>query len=205
MFGPGDVRFFDLVSVVYDVVMPSANAAALASGLSCGDRDVDRVLDVAGGTGRAVAAVRGPDRIVADASRGMVRRSRDRSLDGVRADARDLPFRDASFDAAVCVDALHHVPDRSAVLREVARVLAPGGVFVIRDFDPTHPLGRALVAGEHAIGMNSRFYTPTELTRTLSAAGFEPTVVSTGFGFTVAGVVPAAADDGAQTELDRSG
>jgi demethylmenaquinone methyltransferase/2-methoxy-6-polyprenyl-1,4-benzoquinol methylase len=59
---------------------------------------------------------------------------------------------------------------------------------VIREFDPTHPLGRALVAAEHAIGMESRFRAPDDLAAALADAGFDPRVVDRGFGYTVVGV-----------------
>ncbi|AUX09600.1 demethylmenaquinone methyltransferase/2-methoxy-6-polyprenyl-1,4-benzoquinol methylase [Halalkaliarchaeum desulfuricum] len=203
MFGPGDVRFFDFASYVYDAVMPPANVEDLSAGLALADRPIDRVLDVGGGTGRAIAPIRGPERVVADASGGMLRRITDLDIQAVRSDARRLPFRDAAFDAAVLVDALHHVPDRPAVLREVRRVLAPGGAFVIRDFDPSHPLGRLLVAAEHAVGMHSRFYTPEEIAGELSAAGFDPSVLATGFGYTVVGVVPE--DGGGDGHSGRGG
>ena len=194
MFGPGDVRFFDLASYVYDAVMPPASVEDLSAGLAMADRPIDRLLDVGGGTGRAIASIRGPERIVADASVGMLRRIGGENIHAVLADARRLPFPDAAFDAALLVDALHHVPDRPAVLRDARRVLAPGGALVIREFDPSHPLGRLLVAGEHAVGMRSRFYTPAELADELSAAGFEPSVLDTGFGYTVVGVVPVDGD-----------
>jgi len=45
----------------------------------------------------------------------------------------DMPFADAEFDVAWSQDAILHAPDRLAVLREVERVLKPGGQFVFTD------------------------------------------------------------------------
>ncbi|HVL90324.1 MAG TPA: methyltransferase domain-containing protein [Actinomycetota bacterium] len=42
-------------------------------------------------------------------------------------DALDLPFPDAAFDAAFCVGTLHHLPSAEAGMRELARVVKPGG------------------------------------------------------------------------------
>jgi SAM-dependent methyltransferase len=45
----------------------------------------------------------------------------------VLADAGDLPYADASVDGIVCSNLLEHTPDPEAVLREIGRVLRPGG------------------------------------------------------------------------------
>lgn len=49
------------------------------------------------------------------------------------ADAEALPFPDASFDAVTCRIAPHHFIDIEKALGEIARVLKPGGVFVLED------------------------------------------------------------------------
>ena len=193
MFGTGDVRFFDRLAPLYDLAMPPADGTALAAGIDRAERPIRRLLDVGGGSGRAAAALTGPERTVVDASVGMLRRARTaRGLSAVVGDAGALPVGDAAVDAVVIVDAFHHLPDQTAAVSEAARVLAPGGVLVVREFDPTHPLGRVLVAGEHAVGMGSRFLSPDDLATDLTAAGFESSVVDRGFGYTVVGVRNAA-------------
>ena len=191
MHGPGDVRFFDRTTRLYDLVMPSTDPEPIREAFSLADRPIERLLDLGGGTGRASLALDGPsdpdDRLVADISRGMLGRARDAGLRTVECDARRLPFRNGSWDAVVVVDALHHMPDPGVVYREVERVLAPGGVFVVRDFDPSSVRGWALALGERVVGFGSRFATPDALAEEISTAGFETRVLDRGFTFTVAG------------------
>jgi ubiquinone/menaquinone biosynthesis C-methylase UbiE len=49
------------------------------------------------------------------------------------ADAENLPFPDNSFDRATCRIAPHHFPNVARFAREVARVLKPGGIFLLID------------------------------------------------------------------------
>lgn len=67
--------------------------------------------------------------------------------------AGPLPFADRSFDAVVCIDAISHLPDRAAVLREWARVLKPRGRALFTDpVVVTGPLSRAELARRSSIG-----------------------------------------------------
>lgn len=90
-----------------------------------------RCLEIGCGTGRHAAQIRelGWTPFGVDLSAGMLRHAAGR-LPIARADATRLPFRDASLDAAITVLAHTDMPGYPAVLREVARVLRPGGRFV---------------------------------------------------------------------------
>lgn len=61
-------------------------------------------------------------------------RHRVNGLTFVQGDAQNLPFADATFDAAINVEASHCYPDFSRFLSEVYRVLKPGGDFLYTDF-----------------------------------------------------------------------
>ena len=90
-----------------------------------------RYLDVACGTGihaPGLAAL-GWHPLGVDLSTAQLRYARTR-LPVAAGDAARLPVASASVDAAVCAVAHTDVPDYPAVIREIARVLAPGGVFV---------------------------------------------------------------------------
>jgi demethylmenaquinone methyltransferase/2-methoxy-6-polyprenyl-1,4-benzoquinol methylase len=103
------------------------------------------VLDMATGTGAvAFRVVRRPQvRVVAaDVTRAMLiqaqtRASRDRRpapIDLVECSAEAMPFPDAAFDAVIFTYLLRYVSDVPATLRELTRVVRPGGMMLSQDF-----------------------------------------------------------------------
>jgi ubiquinone/menaquinone biosynthesis C-methylase UbiE len=83
-------------------------------------------------------------------------RAEERGIDNlvaVQGDACALPYRDATFDAAYLVTVLGEIPDQEAALRELARVVKPGGRVVVGELlgDPhwVSP-GRLQARAEHA-------------------------------------------------------
>lgn len=114
------------------------------------------VLDVATGTGRLPYYLLqepgfGGCVVGLDASAGMLELAREKltpfgeRVALVRQTASDLPFGDATFAAVTCLEALEFLPDDTTALREMARVLMPGGYLLVsRRQGPDQPffLGR---------------------------------------------------------------
>ena len=96
--------------------------------------------------------------------------------------AEALPYADGSFSAIVCLDVLEHVQDLAATIKEVARVLAPGGVFVFDTINRTLLARVALIwYGEHfpsgglTPGLHNyhSFIKPGELRALVTASGLQ--------------------------------
>ena len=101
------------------------------------------VLDVGCGTGRFLARMLEANPSIAatglDLSSGMIEQAQT-NLEAfgnrvclIRGDSEKLPFGDNAFDAVTCVHSFHHYPHQGRVLREMHRVLKPGGQLVIVD------------------------------------------------------------------------
>ncbi len=124
---------FDLFASVYDFLTahePWRDSCRALGALVPGPR----VLDLGVGPGTSALEARdGEVRLGLDRSREMLRRaaraarSRGVSLPLLRADATALPVRDGSLDGVTGHSLLYLLPDPSAVLAEVRRVLRPGG------------------------------------------------------------------------------
>ncbi|MET7692937.1 class I SAM-dependent methyltransferase [Streptomyces sp. NPDC005483] len=155
-------EFFSARAAGWDGRFPDdgpAYAAAVAElGLSAGDR----VLDAGCGTGRALPPLRaavGPSGVVlgADLTPAMlheaVRAGRDRDGRLLLADVAALPLRSRSLDAVFGAGLISHLPRPAENLRELARVVRPGGVLAL-----FHPIGRAALAARQG-----RQITPEDL------------------------------------------
>ena len=186
----GDVGVFHRFARGYDLLMYGADPEPFRVGFDLAERPVDCVLDVGGGTGRASRSLSGVRPVVVDAARGMLAQARQHGLSTVQGDAATLPVADESVDAVLVVDALHHMADVDGVVSAAERALRPGGVLVIREFDPTTLRGRGLVVGERVVGFDSHFFSPDDLRERLAAGGLNASVPDRGFGYTVAGVKP---------------
>jgi demethylmenaquinone methyltransferase/2-methoxy-6-polyprenyl-1,4-benzoquinol methylase len=146
---PDGVRtMFDRIAPVYDAMNRVMTGGLdlrwrrLAAGAVV--RPGDRVLDAACGTGDlALAGLRaGAGTVVGvDFSERMLERARRKSgaVEWVRGDLLALPFADGSFDAATIGFGARNLADLELGLRELRRVLAPGGRLAILEI--TRPRG----------------------------------------------------------------
>lgn len=101
----------------------------------------ERILDLAAGTGTSSVpfAERGAFVVPTDFSLGMLQVGKRRApyLPFVAGDGMHLPFGDGVFDAATISFGLRNIHDRAAGLRELLRVVRPGGRLVVCEF--SHP------------------------------------------------------------------
>jgi SAM-dependent methyltransferase len=107
-------------------------------------RTLSRVLEIAAGTGvvtRALASVL-PERVsivATDLNQTMLDQAgvvgTKRAVEWRQADAMQLPFQDATFDAVVCQFGVMFFPEKSAAFAEARRMLRPGGVFIFNVWD----------------------------------------------------------------------
>jgi len=144
---------FDDIADDYDASIPAhvmehlteRRVALARSLLSSG-----KVLDVGCGTGRFLQALPGSyERVGVDVSAEMLNLARAKGLDVIEAGGESLPFEDNSFDLVATFAVLHHLIDPARVestLREMARVVRPGGAVIVWDHNPLNPYWRLLMA-----------------------------------------------------------
>ncbi len=193
-------RMFDRIAPVYDAMNRLMTAGLdrrwRAATVREAVRPGDRVLDACCGTGDLAVAARaaGAGNVVGvDFAERMLERARRKApeIEWLQADLLALPFDDASFDAAVVGFGIRNVEDLEVAIRELRRVLRPGGRLGILEittprgvlapfyrlwFDRIVPLlGRLLPGGEAYTYLPAsvrRFPEPEELAALLGACGF---------------------------------
>ncbi len=155
-------EFFGARAADWDSRFPDDGPAYAAAVAELGLLSGDRVLDAGCGTGRALPPLRaavGPSGVVvgADLTPAMleaaVRAGRGREGHLLLADVAALPLRSESLDAVFAAGLIAHLPQPEANLRELARVVRPGGTLAL-----FHPIGRAALAARQG-----RRITPDDL------------------------------------------
>ena len=127
----------------HDAVVDAAEDAELAGFLAGLDASPAAAIDLGCGTGATAVALARHGIVTTgfDGSEPALEHARERAraagveVEWVRGDVLDLPFADASFDLALDRGCLHHVAatDQPRYAAQVARVLRPGGTFLVRE------------------------------------------------------------------------
>lgn len=155
-------EFFAARAADWDTRFPDDGPAYASAVAALELRPGDRVLDAGCGTGRALSPLRaavGPSGVVlgADLTAAMleraVRAGRDTEGRLLLTDVARLPLRAGVLDAVFGAGLISHLPQPSENLRELARVVRPGGLLAL-----FHPIGRAALAARHG-----RALTPDDL------------------------------------------
>ncbi|MFC7894236.1 class I SAM-dependent methyltransferase [Streptomyces sp. NPDC057381] len=155
-------EFFGVRAADWDSRFPDDGPAYAAAVAELGLREGASVLDAGCGTGRALPPLRtavGPSGLVVGADltpamlQAAVRAGRDRAGRLLLTDVAALPLRSRSLDAVFAAGLIAHLPDPAGNLRELARVVRPGGVLAL-----FHPIGRAALAARQG-----RRITPDDL------------------------------------------
>jgi demethylmenaquinone methyltransferase/2-methoxy-6-polyprenyl-1,4-benzoquinol methylase len=200
VLAPDDVRsMFDRIAPVYDLMNRVMTMGLDRRWRRLAARAVvrpsDDVLDACCGTGDLALAAReaGGKVVGVDFSEPMLARARRKSdeIEWVRADALALPFADGAFDAATVGFGIRNLADLEAGLRELARVLTPGGRLACLEitrprgalrpffrlwFDGLVPLAGKLLPGGAAYSYLPasvrRFPGPEDLAAAMERSGF---------------------------------
>ncbi len=129
------------------------------------------VLDVGCGTGKLLRRARAfwPEAqfIGVDPANGMIEMAKRRTADATffTGKAEALPLQDASVDLAISTTSFHHWQDQSAGIREIARVLRPGGYFILVDASFPEWFVRVF--------RPKRFHSPAQMRTLLIQAGLQ--------------------------------
>jgi SAM-dependent methyltransferase len=128
-----------------------------------------RILDAGCGSGRNMVELARLGTVTGIAlSETSVALARERDVGEIVAGSvLEMPFADDSFDLAVSLDVIEHLEDDLAALRELRRVLAPGGALLV-----TVPAYQWLWSGHDKINHHYRRYTRRSLQRVAEQAGW---------------------------------
>ncbi|MBN2098741.1 MAG: methyltransferase domain-containing protein [Dehalococcoidia bacterium] len=152
----------------------------------------ERLLDIGCGFGCYHLDEIAKEVVGVDISREYLHLASHNGLAAIQSSAESLAFRDGVFDAVTCIETIEHIPDDEKAIREIWRVLRPGGTLAITGPNSIFPSETHVMGGKgEKLGISplrrlrivprrlrktvklARDYRPVEMKRLLTRNGFQ--------------------------------
>lgn len=194
------MRFFawsaPLFHRVLDLRWTGDNTAAVAARLRPYVRPRGTLLDVGGGTGalaiRLAGALHARVSILDPTPEMLDYVPAHPALEATLGVAENMPYADHVFDAVLVSDAFHHFRDQDGAVREILRVVRPGGGVLMLELDPRGWM-KGLVLAERLLGEPGNFFEPAHLCAYLAERRLDGEChAERGVSYSFLGTVPSA-------------
>jgi ubiquinone/menaquinone biosynthesis C-methylase UbiE len=139
------------------------------------------LLDAGGGTGRVSLSLKDHvgQLIISDLSRSMINEAQTKGHDQlVQTSVTENPFPNDHFDRIIVIDALHHFPNQAETVKELVRLLKPGGILLIEEPDINRIAAKLVAIAEKLAMMGSHIHSPREIKAMIEANGIKARIVS---------------------------
>ncbi|MBN1231027.1 MAG: class I SAM-dependent methyltransferase [Anaerolineales bacterium] len=163
---------FDLLAPLYDWAIGQRDLREITALLEL--PTPGRLLDLGGGTGRNAVQLQVQARqlVLSDLSHSMLTQAKAKGLQILlQSSSSRLPFPDDCYERILVVDALHHFSDQQQALREMVRILKPGGILLIEEPDIRRFPVKLIAVAEILALMGSHIHRPDDIKALLETCG----------------------------------
>lgn len=172
-------KLFDKLAPIYDRFIGIRDPELLINLL---DLPTDgSLLDAGGGTGRVSLSLKDHvgQLIISDLSRSMISEAQTKGHDQlVQTSVTENPFPNEHFDRIIVIDALHHFPNQAKTVKELVRILKPGGILLIEEPDINRIAAKLVAIVEKLAMMGSHIHSPTEIKAMIEVNGIKARIIS---------------------------
>ena len=172
-------KLFDKLAPLYDRVIGVRDPDILINLLDLPIKG--SLLDAGGGTGRVSLSLKDHvgQLIISDLSRSMISEAQSKGHDQlVQTSVTENPFPNNHFDRIIVIDALHHFPSQAETVKELIRMLKPGGLLLIEEPDINRLAAKLVAIAEKLAMMGSHIHSPEEIKAMIESNGVNARIIS---------------------------